>query len=318
MFGSLLAFVPILMAVPAILTSFLAVYGLTHVTGVSPIVQFLIALVGLGVAIDFSLLISMRWREERAHGRQGDEAIVRAMETAGRAVVFSGTTVAIGLFALVALPLPFLRSVGYGGLLIPVMSVAVALTLLPVVLHSLGRRLDWPHIRTDDQASRFWTRWARAVVKHRVVAAATALLVLGALVVAAIGMHPGLSDLDTLAKKGDAKVGLAALERSGIGAGALVPNEVLVRGTSPERVATALARVDGISGASAPADPAWRQGGSAIVLAFPTHGRIARQPGAARSAACGRSRTPRAGPCASAASRRRTRTSSTPSTATSR
>ena len=99
-FGSLLAFVPLMMAIPAIMTSFLAVYGLTQVTGVSPIVQFLIALVGLGVAIDFSLLIAMRWREERAHGREGDEAIVRAMETAGRAVVFSGTTVAIGLFAL--------------------------------------------------------------------------------------------------------------------------------------------------------------------------------------------------------------------------
>ena len=268
-FGSLLAFVPILMAIPAIMTSFLAVYGLTRITGVSPIVQFLIALVGLGVAIDFSLLISMRWREERAHGRVGDEAIVRAMETAGRAVLFSGTTVAIGLFALVALPLPFLRSVGYGGLLIPVMSVAVALTLLPVVLHSAGRRLDWPHIRTDDEASRFWTRWARGVVKHRALAAGAALLILGALVVAAISMHPGLSDLNTLAKAGDAKVGLGVMERSGIGAGALVPNEVLVRGTSPEGVARALAGVDGISGATAPADPSWRQAGSAIVLAFP-------------------------------------------------
>jgi RND superfamily putative drug exporter len=268
-FGSLLAFIPLLMAVPAILTSFLAVYGLTQVTGVSPIVQFLIALVGLGVAIDFSLLISMRWREERAHGREGDEAIVRAMETAGRAVVFSGTTVAIGLFALVALPLPFLRSMGYGGLLIPVMSVAVALTLLPVVLHSLGRRLDWPHIRTDDQASRFWTGWARGIVRHRALAAGVALLVLGALVVAATAMHPGLGDLDTLAKQGDAKAGLVALEDSGIGGGALVPNEVLVRGTAPERVAGALAGVDGISGATAPSDPAWRQNGSAIVLAFP-------------------------------------------------
>jgi RND superfamily putative drug exporter len=268
-FGSLLAFIPLLMAVPAILTSFLAVYGLEQVTGVSPIVQFLIALVGLGVAIDFSLLISMRWREERAHGREGDEAIVRAMETAGRAVVFSGTTVAIGLFALVALPLPFLRSMGYGGLLIPVMSVAVALTLLPVVLHSLGRRLDWPHVRTDDQASRFWTGWARGIVRHRAVAAGVALLVLGALVVAATAMHPGLGDLDTLATQGDAKAGLVALEDSGIGGGALVPNEVLVRGTAPERVASALAGVDGISGATAPSDPAWRQNDSAIVLAFP-------------------------------------------------
>jgi putative drug exporter of the RND superfamily len=269
-FGSLLAFVPILMAIPAIMTSFLAVYGLTQVTGVSPIVQFLIALVGLGVAIDFSLLICMRWREERAHGREGDEAIVRAMETAGRAVVFSGTTVAIGLLALIALPLPFLRSMGLGGMLIPIMSVAVALTLLPVVLHSLGNRLDWPHIRTDDQASRFWTGWARGIVKHRALAAGVALLILGVLVVAATTMHPGLSDLDTMAKSGDAKDGLVALEQSGIGGGTLVPDEVLVRGASPEGVARALAGIDGIHGASAPTDPSWRQQGSAIVLAFPT------------------------------------------------
>ena len=82
-------------------------------------------------------------------------------------------------------------------------------------------------------------------------------------------MHPGLSDLDTLAQKGDAKDGLVALEDSGIGGGALVPNEVLVRGTAPEGVASALASVDGISGAIAPSDPSWRRHGSAIVLAFP-------------------------------------------------
>ena len=127
-FGSFLAIVPILMAVVSILTTFLVVWGLTTVTEVSPIVQFLIALIGLGVSIDYSLLIVVRWREERAHGLSGDAAIVRAMQTAGRAVVFSGTTVAIGLLALVALPLPFLRSVGYGGMLIPLISVLVAMT----------------------------------------------------------------------------------------------------------------------------------------------------------------------------------------------
>ena len=73
------------------------------------------------------------------------------METAGRAVVFSGTTVAIGLLALVALPLPFLRAMGYGGMLIPLVSTLVAITLLPVVLAKLGQRLDWPHRRTDDK-----------------------------------------------------------------------------------------------------------------------------------------------------------------------
>src|SRR5207244_9255871 len=103
-----------------------------------------------------ALLIVSRWREERTHGRTGEEAVQRAMETAGRAVVFSGITVAIGLLALIALPLPFLRSMGYGGLLIPLVSTLVAVTLLPIVLAKLGNRLDWPHRRTDDRASSAW------------------------------------------------------------------------------------------------------------------------------------------------------------------
>ena len=123
-FGSFLAVVPILMAIVSILTTFLVVWGLTTVTEISPIVQFLIALIGLGVSIDYALLVVVRWREELAHGLSGDAAIERAMQTAGRAVVFSGTTVAIGLFALIALPVPFLRSVGYGGMLIPLISVS--------------------------------------------------------------------------------------------------------------------------------------------------------------------------------------------------
>jgi RND superfamily putative drug exporter len=269
-FASFLALVPLLMAIPAIMTSFLIVYGLTTVTGISPIVQFLIALIGLGVAIDYSLLVVVRWREERAHGHEGDEAIVRAMGTAGRAVVFSGTTVAIGLLALIVLPLPFLRSMGYGGMVIPLVSVLVALTLLPVVLHSWGAKLDWPHRRTDDKASRNWTRWAQGTVKHRWVAAVGALLVLAALVVAATKMHPGIADVNTIAKQGDAKDGLVALEKSGIGSGALLPHEILTRTTPPDKVAAAVAGVDGIHGTVAPSDPSWRKDGTQIVDAFAT------------------------------------------------
>src|SRR3954452_1600476 len=269
-FASFLAIVPLMMAIPAIMTSFLAVYGLTTITDISPIVQFLIALIGLGVAIDYSLIVVVRWREERAHGHEGDEAIVRAMGTAGRAVVFSGTTVAIGLLALVLLPLPFLRSVGYGGMLIPLVSVVVALTLLPVVLHSLGNRLDWPHRRPDDLASRGWTRWANGVVRRRWAAAAVALIVLGLLVVAATNMHPGLANTDTIASSGDAKDGLVALERSGIGSGTLLPHEVLVKGASPDAATQALGSIDGIHGAVAPDSPSWRAGGTSLVQAFPT------------------------------------------------
>jgi RND superfamily putative drug exporter len=268
-FASFLALVPIAMAIVSIMTTFLLVWGLTTFTDISPVVQFLIALVGLGIAIDYSLLVVSRWREERAHGRSGDEAVQRAMETAGRAVVFSGTTVAIGLLAMVALPVPFLRSMGYGGMLIPLVSTLVAITLLPVVLSKVGQRLDWPHRRTDDRASKAWTRWAEAVVRRRWIAAVSAIAVLTVLIVAATGLTLGDASPNTIAKHGDAKEGLTALEDSGIGSGALLPYEVLTSSTPPNRVASDLSQVDGMHGAVAPSSPEWRSGGVSEVLAFP-------------------------------------------------
>jgi putative drug exporter of the RND superfamily len=266
-FASLMAFVPLVVAAVAIVTSLLLVWGLTTVTPVSAIVGFLIALVGLGVAIDYSLLIVVRWREERAHGAAGDEAVVRAMATAGRAVVFSGTTVAIGLLALVALPVPFLRSVGYGGMAIPLVSVAVALTLLPIVLATLGPRLDWPHLRTDDRASRAWTRWAAMVVRRRWIAAAAAVGVLAVLVggAATIDLGPPQGSPDTISRAGDARQGLDALERSGIGAGTLTPIEIRAPQDDAVALARSLARVSGVQGAVAPAAADWRRDGSAVV-----------------------------------------------------
>ena len=85
-FASFLALLPLLIAAVSILTTFLLVLGLTTFTDVSFVVQFLIALIGLGVAIDYSLLVVSRWREERAHGHDNEEAVVIAMKTAGHAV----------------------------------------------------------------------------------------------------------------------------------------------------------------------------------------------------------------------------------------
>ena len=270
-FASALAVVPLVMAVVSIMTSFVLLLGLTELTAVSPVVQFLIALIGLGVAIDYSLLVVSRWREERAHGHTGDEAVQRAMETAGRAVVFSGLTVAIGLFALFALPVPFLRSMGYGGMLIPLVSTVVAITLLPIVLSTFGTRLDWPHKRTDDKASRAWTRWAEAVSRRRWTAATAGLLTIAALASAAFALQLGTSDASTIAKSGSAKTGLEALKDSGIGEGALLPHEILIDGgTDPAKVATALDGVDGIHGAFAPAAADWRRDGTVIVDAVPS------------------------------------------------
>src|SRR6185436_11575491 len=115
--------------------TFLLVLGLTTFSEVSFVVQFLISLIGLGVAIDYSLLLVSRWREERAHGRTNE-------------------------VALVVVPVPFLRSMGIGGMLIPLVSVAVVLTLLPALLSKVGPRIDYPRIRKEGVASKGWTAWA--------------------------------------------------------------------------------------------------------------------------------------------------------------
>ena len=264
-FGSLLAFLPLLMAACSILTTFLLLLPLAKLTAISTIVEFLVALVGLGVAIDYTLLVVVRWREERGHGYEGEEAVIRAMSTAGRAVVFSGTTVAIGLLGLVALPLPFLRSMGYGGLLIPLVSVLVATTLLPILLVRFGDRLDWPHRRSDANASRAWSRWAHGIVNHRWPAALAGGAVLAALIAAALSINLGTDNPNALAKQGDAKAGLLALERSGIGTGALTPTEVITSAQRVGALAKVLAQAPGVRGAIAPPGPGWRRDGTAIV-----------------------------------------------------
>jgi RND superfamily putative drug exporter len=211
----------------------------------------------------------MRWREERAHGLETQAAVHRAMETAGRAVIFSGTTVAIGLLALVVLPVTFLKSMGYGGMLIPLVSVLVALTLLPVILATVGPRLDWPRNAAKDQSHRFWTAWSRLMVRRRWIAAGGGVLILGALLVAASTMTMGDPSPNSLSKQGDAHSALMTLEHSGIGQGVLAPYDVLVQGGNPALVAQRFGNIQGVRGAVAPNDPTWRKAGTAIVEVFP-------------------------------------------------
>ena len=268
-FASWMAIVPLLMAIVAIPTTFLLIWPLATATDVSVIVEFLAALIGLAIAIDYALLVVVRWREERlSRGTANDTAVLRAMQHAGRAVVFSGSTVGISLLALVALPVPFLRSLGIAGMLIPLVSVAVAVTLLPVVLATIGPRLDRRHTGRTDRASRGWSAWARMIVRRRGVAAVASLAVLAALVAAAATIQLGNPRADSLAQSGAARTGLDQLVASGIGTGPLSPFDALVRSGDPAAVAHALAEVDGVQAAVAPVD--WRRGGTALVTVIPT------------------------------------------------
>ncbi|MGP4021856.1 MMPL family transporter [Actinomadura sp. 3N407] len=268
-FASMLAFLPLIIAAASILATFALLLPLSELGTFSALVQFLIALIGLGVAIDYSLLVVTRWREERHRGADNHEAVVIATQTAGHAVVFSGVTVAIGLLALLVLPVPFMRSMGVGGALIPLASVAATLSLTPAILGSVGPRWDWPRIRREDSASRSWSRWAALMVRRRWIAAAVSIAALLALVGAFSGIRIGMASSDSLAESGPAHETLATLERGGVTTGNLTPIEVLATTREAGSVAAELGGVPGIERALVPGGAASNRAGKTVVVLIP-------------------------------------------------
>jgi len=274
-FGTLPAvLMPIAVAVAAILNTFTLVWALTYITDVSIIVQFLIALVGLGVAIDYALLMIFRFRDELREGEDVETALVETMTHAGRSVIVSGTTVAVGLLSLVVLPLPFIRSMGIGGMLIPLVSVLAAITLLPAMLATLGTKINSVRVmpkRFVDHGhpeDGFWGRWARFVLRRPVVVAAIGLTIVGVLVSYGLQLTPNEAQLKNFPGSGDAIAGRSALAAAHISPGVMKPFNVLVEaGGNPQQVATRLRAVHGIAGAVAPRG--WQRGDASLVEAFP-------------------------------------------------
>ncbi|HTY73622.1 MAG TPA: MMPL family transporter [Actinomycetes bacterium] len=246
-FASLLALVPLLIAAVSILTTFLIVLLLTTFADVSFVVQFLIALVGLGVAIDYSLLVVSRWREEIAHGNDNEEAVRISVRTAGHAVFASGVTVAISLIALVVIPVPLLRSMGFGGMLIPLCSVAVVLTLLPALLASVGPRVDIPKIRKEAAPSRGWSAWARMIVKRPWLFGGAALIVLAIFIAPIRHIQFGQSSTASQGTSSPAYQTLQTLIDGGVGTGVTTPIVLLADNKEDAAaIAAAAAKVDGI------------------------------------------------------------------------
>jgi RND superfamily putative drug exporter len=274
-FGTLPAvLVPLAIAIAAILNTFTLVWILTYVTDVSIIVQFLIALVGLGVAIDYALLMIFRFRDELREGEDVEQALTETMTHAGRSVIVSGTTVAVGLLSMVALPLPLIRSVGIGGMLIPAVSVLAAITLLPAMLAVLGERINSvrlmpkrlvDHGHPEDGA---WGRWARFVLRRPIPVAAVGLAMVAVLAGLATQLNPSEAQLKNFPGTGTAIDGRQMLADARISPGVMKPFDVLVeRGGDAEQVAAKLRDVPGIVGVSAP--PTLRWGDDALVEAFP-------------------------------------------------
>jgi RND superfamily putative drug exporter len=175
-FGSLLAAgVPLVVGGSAVVVALAAIFFVASVMPMSIFVLNLATLLGLGLGVDYSLLMTSRFREEMARQPDGPERVGEAVRitvaTAGRAVFFSGLTVLLGLLGLVLFEFMILRSVGIAGAIVVGLAVASALTLLPAVLMLLGPRIDRFAVRTVSGVSSTdgaWSRLARRVMRHPV------------------------------------------------------------------------------------------------------------------------------------------------------
>ena len=233
-FGTLSFLIPFAFALVTIPTSLAIVWVFANFIELSTYLENLVSLIGLGIAIDYSLLVVYRFREELRRGSSRDEAIVTTMATAGRAVVFSGTAVAIGLAMLVFMPLPFIRGFGIGGLFIPAVSLLAAVTFLPALLSLVGTRLDGVRVlprrlleRRADTDRGFWAVLASFIMRYpKTVAGVTAgfLLVL-TLPLLALKLGPGSNE--GIPRNLEAVRGYDVL-KAAVGAGAVSPTSVVV------------------------------------------------------------------------------------------
>ncbi len=231
-FGALIAaLLPLLVGFMAIWTTLAIITVLAQFTPMSVFVLNMTSMLGLGVGIDYSLLIVTRFREELNRGLRRREAAHRALVTAGSAVITSGLTVVVGFGALLLTPLTDTRSVGIGGLVVVGMAVLLSITLLPALLAVLGRQIDRPRWLarrlTWYHAPGVWEKWARSLGRHPRRA-----LVLGGIAVALLTapvawIRIGLPARHWWPTQTEAGQGVADLEQMGAG-GVIIPIRMVV------------------------------------------------------------------------------------------
>jgi RND superfamily putative drug exporter len=236
MFGTLGGIaVPLVFALVTIPTTLGFVWIFAHTMDMAVYVTNIVTLIGFAIAIDYSMLVVFRFREELELHEDPHDALVKTMSTAGRATLFSGLTVAVGLALLVFMPLPFMRSMGVGGLLVPLVSIAASATFLPALLAVMGRGVNRLRViprrilerRAAQDATGAWHRLALAIMRRPVLWGGLAATVLVALALTATGMKLTGGDNRGLPITTEAARGLKILERT-LGPGALAPQQVVI------------------------------------------------------------------------------------------
>ncbi len=175
----LAALLPIALALTATTISMAALYLLSRFTLVSVFAENTVTMIGLGVGVDYALLLVGAFRRALGSERSPHEAARRAVREVRGTIVCSGTAVAVGFLALSFVRLPFLKALVFGGVVVVLAAVLATLTLLPAVLARLGSSVDWPGAGERRQApAAFWSRWAQLVMRRPLLWAGLALLIL--------------------------------------------------------------------------------------------------------------------------------------------
>lgn len=239
-FGSLVAAtIPLALGVCTVVVTMGVVFLLSTVTTMSVFVTSTVSMFGIALAIDYSLFILMRFREELRAGRDPDQAADAAMGTSGLAVVLSGLTVIASLTGIYLIGTPVLRSMATGAILAVAFAVLTSATLIPALLSLFGRAaarrsalLNWSR-RPESTQSRFWTRWVGTVMRRPWVSALSATAFLLVLAAPAFGMVLGNSMQRQFPASHEIRGGVAAAAQA-LGPGALGPVRILVSFPNPD------------------------------------------------------------------------------------
>ncbi len=197
-FGSVVAAsLPLFVGAVSVVGTFLALFVIGSITDVSIFSINLTTALGLGLAIDYSLFVVSRFREELRNGHSVEQAVERTVGSAGRTVAFSALTVAVSLLALIVFPLYFLRSFAYAGVAVVTIAMVTSIVSLPALLSVLGHRVDaWKLIRrpAPEEGTGFWHRLASWVMRRPISVGTTAVVFLVLLGLPFLGVKFGLPD----------------------------------------------------------------------------------------------------------------------------
>ncbi len=278
-FGSVVAMgLPIITALFGIAIAFAVLDLLSHVITTPTFAPEMMAMIGLGVGIDYALFIVTRYRQGLAEGRDPRQATAVSLATSGRSVVFAGTTVILSLLGLFILQLPFMRGLAVGAIAAVVLVMLAAVTLLPAMLGFSGLAIDKVRVPGLHQSGAepsergFWYRWSRTVQRHPVVAAVGALLCLILLILPFFSMRLAFTDAGNDPPNTTTRQAFDALA-TGFGPGFNGP--LIVAATVPEgqrfAIATLQKQVATTPGVAF-ATPAQfsASGRDAVIIAYPT------------------------------------------------